>query len=145
MITNNGKLPYYYNATILYKIYLLYLLHKIEPLVLAWDIETHTMRGLEFFLWQMQRRHHYLLEWRRAIKTNLSCRYRDDIESELDYSRLKASALCWRALAPDIKITYNGSKYDCDPVENLRLDVYANVRHIDSILRWNIMADLLIT
>jgi len=25
---------------------------------------------------------------------------------------LKAFALCWRALAPDIELTFNGSKYD---------------------------------
>ena len=63
---------------------------------------------------------------------------------------LKAFALCWRTIAPDIEFTFNGSKYDwpfvVERATNLKildwmfLQMLANLRKnttVDRILRWN--------
>nr|CAG8581542.1 4718_t:CDS:2 [Entrophospora candida] len=93
-------------------------LHKTYPsslithdrtLVLAWDIETNSTRGLDSLPMARYKEDNVFIicmtvNWKDDPKPLKQIRLVDKL--------LKAFALCWRALAPDIEITYNGFKYD---------------------------------
>ncbi|RHZ76070.1 hypothetical protein Glove_207g8 [Diversispora epigaea] len=124
------------DPSILYNSYPSQLITHDRALVIAWDIETHTTRGLEYIC---------LVDVETVPDPNWIT-----IICGNEKNLLKAFALCWRALAPDIELIFNGSKYDWPFVveratQHKILDwmvakMSANPRKkatIDSILRWN--------
>ncbi|CAG8624923.1 5237_t:CDS:1, partial [Paraglomus brasilianum] len=153
------------NPSILSKTYPSQLITHDRALVLAWDIETHTTRGLEHLPIARYKEDNIFMigitvHWKDDPKP-LKRICLVDIETVPDPNRitiicgneknlLKAFALCWRALAPDIELTFNGSKYDWPFVVEratqwkildwMVTKMSANPRKkatIDSILRWN--------
>ncbi|RHZ45605.1 hypothetical protein Glove_668g26 [Diversispora epigaea] len=181
---NNSKMPYsarsplcehaFYvsinnyrsiDPLILYKTYPSQLLIRDRTLVLTWDIETHSTRGLEHVPMARYKEDNVFMicmtvHWKDDPKPlKQICLVDMETTSDPDWitivcgnetNLLKVFALCWRALAPDIELTYNDSKYDWPFVveratQRKILDwmvskMSANPRKkatIDSILRWN--------
>ncbi|RIB28853.1 hypothetical protein C2G38_2156808 [Gigaspora rosea] len=115
------------NPTVLYKTYPSQLITHDRALVLTWDIETHSTRGLEHVPYAKYKEDNIFMicitiHWKNNPKP-LKQICLVDVESAQDpnwitimcgneKNLLKAFALCWRALAPDIELTFNGSKYD---------------------------------
>jgi hypothetical protein len=115
------------DPSILYKTYPSTSFIKDRTLVFAWDIETYSSRGPE----------HLPIAKHKSDSIFMICitvHWKDDptplkkicivdvaTTSDSDWitivcgneaNLLKAFALCWQALAPDIELTFNGSKYD---------------------------------
>ncbi|RIB01390.1 ribonuclease H-like domain-containing protein [Gigaspora rosea] len=147
------------------KIYHSPVIIRDRALVLAWDIETHSTRGLEHVPYTRYKEDNAFMicmtvHWKDDLKP-LKQICLVDVESARDpnwitivcgneTNLLKAFALCWRALAPDIELTYNGSKYDwpfvIERATQLKVldwmfaQMSENPRRnitIDGILRWN--------
>ncbi|RHZ47832.1 hypothetical protein Glove_566g69 [Diversispora epigaea] len=153
------------DLTVLNKTYPSQLITYDRALVLAWDIETHSTLGLDHFPYARYKEDNIFMicmtvYW-KDDPTPLKQICLVDVETTPDpnwitiicgneRNLLKAFALCWRALAPDIELTFNGFKYDwpfvVERATQLKIldwmvsKMSANSRKkatIDSILRWN--------
>ncbi|CAG8629285.1 1338_t:CDS:1 [Cetraspora pellucida] len=115
------------DPAVLYRTYPSQLITQDRALVLAWDIETHSTHGLEHMPYVRYKEDNIFIicitvHWKDDPKP-LKQICLVDVESAQDpnwitivcrnkKNLLKAFALCWQALAPDIELTFNGSKYD---------------------------------
>ncbi|RIB01728.1 hypothetical protein C2G38_2229850 [Gigaspora rosea] len=139
--------------------------YRMPLLVLTWDIETHSTRGLEHVPYARYKEDNIFMicmtiHWKNDPKplkqiclVDVECAQDPNwitIMCGNEKNLLKAFALCWRALAPDIELTFNGSKYDWPFVVEratqwkildwILTKMSANPRKkatIDSILHWN--------
>nr|CAG8573485.1 6797_t:CDS:2 [Entrophospora candida] len=155
------------DPTELYKTYPSSLITHDRALVLTWDIETYSTLGLDHVPMARYKEDNIFMicmtvHWKDDPKP-LKQIYLVDMETVPDpnwitiicgneKNLLKAFALCWQLLAPDIELTYNnnGSKYDWPFIVEratqwkildwMLTKMSANSRKkttIDSILRWN--------
>ena len=135
-----------------------------RTLVLTWDIETHTERGLDQLPrpWYLEDTVFMIcmtIHWKNDPKP-LKQICLADVETASDpnwitiicenqTNLLKAFALCWRALAPDIVIGFNDSDYNwpfivekakqLNILDWMWLQMSANTQKstAEQILRWN--------